>query len=60
MAIAALSLGRAGRKAEADEYSKKIRARVPDYSMQDFLAAFRYSPDAAALFRDAGKRVGIV
>jgi tetratricopeptide (TPR) repeat protein len=60
MAIAALSLGLAGRKTEADEYSKKIRARVPDYAMRDFLAAFRLAPDAVSLFRDAGKRIGIV
>jgi DNA-binding SARP family transcriptional activator/TolB-like protein len=60
MAIAALSLGLAGRKTEADEYSKKIRARVPDYAMRDFLAAFRLAPDAVSLFRDAGRRIGIV
>jgi hypothetical protein len=28
-----------------------IRERVPNYALADFLAAFRYSPDAEALFR---------
>jgi TolB-like protein len=59
MAIAALTLGLAGRVPEANEYTKKIRARVPNYSMAEFLAAFRYSPDAVEMFRRAGKKIGI-
>ncbi len=59
MAIAALTLGLAGRMDEANTYKDKIRERVPNYAMADFLAAFRYSPDAAALFRQAGARIGI-
>ena len=54
------SLGLAGRIEEANEYKTRIRERVPDYAMADFLAAFRYSPDAEALFKQAGKKVGIV
>jgi len=60
MAIAALTLGLAGRIKEANEYKTRIRQRVPDYAMTDFLAAFRYSPEAEALFKQAGKKVGIV
>ena len=45
---------------EANEYKKKIRERVPNYAMADFLAAFRLSPEAEALFKQAGKKVGIV
>jgi DNA-binding SARP family transcriptional activator len=60
MTIAALSLGLAGRIEEANEYKTRIRQRVPDYAMTDFLAAFRFSPDAEALFKQAGKKVGIV
>jgi DNA-binding SARP family transcriptional activator len=59
MAIAALSLSLAGRADEANEYKKKIRERVPNYAMADFLAAFRFAPDTAELFRTAGQRVGI-
>jgi len=60
MTIAALTLGLAGRIEEANEYKTRIRQRVPDYAMTDFLAAFRYSPEAEALFKQAGKKVGIV
>ena len=58
MAIAAFTLGLAGRLEEANTYKAKIRERVPDYAMADFLAAFRYSPDAAALFKQGGQRIG--
>jgi Flp pilus assembly protein TadD len=60
MTIAALSLGLAGRIEEANDYKTRIRQRVPDYAMTDFLAAVRFSPDAEALFKQAGKKVGIV
>ena len=55
MAIAAFTLGLAGRIEEANDYKTRIRERVPDYAMTDFLAAFRYSPDAEALFKQAGE-----
>ena len=60
MAIAAFTLGLAGRVPEAHEYTEKIRERVPDYRLADFLAAFRYSPDAAAMFTQAAGKIGIV
>jgi DNA-binding SARP family transcriptional activator/TolB-like protein len=59
MAIAALSLGLAGRLDEANEYKAKIRERVPNYAMADFLAAFRFAPDDIATFRRGGQRIGI-
>jgi len=59
MAIAAFTLSLADRMPEANEYKKKIRERVPNYGMTDFLAAFRLAPDAAALFTRGGKKVGI-
>jgi hypothetical protein len=59
MAIAAFTLGLAGRAQDANAYKARILERVPDYAMTDFLAAFRYSPEAEALFKKAGKRVGI-
>jgi len=59
MAIAACTLSLAGRIEEANTYKARIGERVPDYSMADFLAAFRYSPDAAAVFTRGGERIGI-
>jgi DNA-binding SARP family transcriptional activator len=58
-AIAAFTLSLAGRLEEANVYTAKIRARVPNYSLGDFLAAFRYSPDAAAMFTEAARRIGV-
>jgi DNA-binding SARP family transcriptional activator len=59
MAIAALSLSLADRMPEAVEYKKKIRERVPNYGMADFLSAFRLSADSVDVFRRGGKKVGI-
>jgi tetratricopeptide (TPR) repeat protein len=59
MAIAAFTLGLDGRMPEANEYKKKIRERVPNYSMADFLAAFRLAPEAADMFKRGAKKVGI-
>jgi DNA-binding SARP family transcriptional activator len=59
MAIAAICLGLAGRPQEAATYTQKIRSRVRDYGIADFLAAFRCAPDAAALFTEGAGRVGV-
>ena len=59
MTIAALTLGLAGRIEEANLYKARIRERVPNYVMADFLAAFRYSPDDAAMFKRVGALIGI-
>ncbi|HET9475745.1 MAG TPA: hypothetical protein VFO82_17720, partial [Steroidobacteraceae bacterium] len=59
MAIAAFTLGLAGRIDEANTYKAKIRERVPNYAMADFLAAFRYSDDAAALFTRGAQSIGM-
>ncbi|HTU65049.1 MAG TPA: hypothetical protein VMF52_03775 [Steroidobacteraceae bacterium] len=59
MAIAAMSLGLANRMTEAGEYKKKIRERVPNYDMAQFLGAFRMAPDAVDVFTRAGKKIGI-
>jgi DNA-binding SARP family transcriptional activator/Flp pilus assembly protein TadD len=60
LAIAACTLGLAGRIEDANTYKARIRERVPDYAMADFLAAFRFSPDAAAVFKQGGQRIEIV
>ncbi|HEU4591971.1 MAG TPA: tetratricopeptide repeat protein [Steroidobacteraceae bacterium] len=59
MAIAALSLGLAGRIDEANEYKAKIRERTSNYALADFLSAFRFSPEDAQRFRLGGQRIGI-
>ena len=59
MAITAFSLGLADRMSEAHVYTRKIRERVPNYGLSDFLAAFRCAPDAEALFRGAARKIGI-
>jgi DNA-binding SARP family transcriptional activator/TolB-like protein len=59
MAIAAISLGLAGRLEEAGAYTGRIRARVPNYGIADFLAAFRCTPEAAAVFTRGAAQVGV-
>jgi DNA-binding SARP family transcriptional activator/Tfp pilus assembly protein PilF len=59
MAIAEISLGLARRLDEANEYKAKIRERVPNYAMADFLAAFRFAPGDVERFRRGGQRIGI-
>ncbi|MEO8018927.1 MAG: tetratricopeptide repeat protein [Pseudomonadota bacterium] len=59
MAITAITLGLAGRAEEANTYKARIHERVPNYAMADFLAAFRCSPEVAALFTQGAKRIGI-
>ncbi len=58
-AIAAFILGLAGRVEEANEYKARIHERVPDYAFEDFLSAFRFSPEVAALFARGAKRIGV-
>jgi tetratricopeptide (TPR) repeat protein len=59
MAIAAMSLGLAGRIEEAGVYKAKILERVPNYTLADYLSAFRHSPDAVALFTRGAEVIGI-
>jgi TolB-like protein len=59
MAIAAFALALSNRLPEANEYSKRIRERVPGYSMAEFFGAFRCSQDTADVFKRAGKKLGL-
>jgi len=59
MAIAAMSLGLAGRLDEAHVYKAKVREKVPNYTLADYLAAFRHSPDAVAAFTRGAELIGI-
>jgi DNA-binding SARP family transcriptional activator len=57
--IAAYCLALAGRSEEARIFAALIHRIRPQYCVDDFLAAFRFAPDAAALFREGAKRIGM-
>ena len=59
LAIAAHCLALAGRLDEARGFAAAIRRRLPDYSIEDFLASFHLTPDAEILFRQAATRIGL-
>ena len=59
LAIAANCLGLAGRIEEGRAFAARIRQSRPDYDIDTFLTSFRFTPDAAALFREGARRVGL-
>jgi TolB-like protein len=59
LAIAAHCLALAGRLEEARGYASGILKTRPDYRADDFLATFHFPPDAAALFREGARRIGL-
>jgi tetratricopeptide (TPR) repeat protein len=59
LAIAAYSLALAGRAEEARVYMAAIHKTLPRYRVDDFLAAFHFAPDGAALFREGAKRIRV-
>jgi hypothetical protein len=59
LAIAAQCLALAGRLDEARGFVALIHKVQPHYDIKDFLAAFRLSGDAEALFRKGARRIGI-
>ena len=58
LAIAAYCLALAGRLEEARAHVARIRKAIPRYRVDDFLAAFHFEAEAAALFRKGAKRIG--
>jgi hypothetical protein len=57
----AMALVRLGRLDEAADRAVKAAARPnahPRYSVADFLAAFQFDPQGAALFRKGARRLG--
>jgi len=58
-AIAAGCLGAAGRIDEARQVVTSLRKSAPTYRLDDFLAAFRFNPDGAALFRQQAAAIGL-
>ncbi|HEY7138851.1 MAG TPA: transcriptional regulator [Methylomirabilota bacterium] len=59
LAIAAYSLALAGSLDEARKWAATLRRAHPGYGIADFLAAFRFDPHGASLFRRGAKRLGM-
>ena len=59
LSIAAHCLALAGRLDEARTYATGILKTRPDYRADDFLTTFHFPPEAAALFRAGGRRIGL-
>jgi hypothetical protein len=59
LAIAVYSLALAGSLAQARAWAATLRRAHPGYGIKDFLTAFRFDPNGAALFRRGAKRVGM-
>ena len=59
LAIAAYSLALAGSLDEARSHAAALRKALPRYGIADFLGAFRFDEEGAALFRKGAKRVGM-
>lgn len=57
LAIAATTLALANRKDEARAFIARIREKLPGYTVEDFLRAFRFEPEAEKIIR-AGAKLG--
>ena len=59
LAIAAFCHVLAGRVEDAHAYAGAIRTTRPGFSVDEYLSAFQFSADAAALFRQAARTIGL-
>ncbi|HWU00402.1 MAG TPA: hypothetical protein VN229_22385, partial [Terriglobales bacterium] len=59
LAIAAHCLALAGRVEEGRAYATTLRKTLPHYRVDTFLQTFQFAPDAAALFRQAARQIGL-
>ncbi len=59
LAIAAYSLGLAGRLGEARAYMGAIHKKLPGYRVEDFLKAMQFAAEGDALFRESAKRIAM-
>jgi DNA-binding SARP family transcriptional activator/TolB-like protein len=59
LAIAAHCLALAGRVDEGKAFAASIHRTLPHYRVDDFLATFRFTEDAASVFRQGAKRIGL-
>ena len=60
LALSALSLALVDRLDEARAHIASIRKTLPQYGVDDFLAAFQFAPETAAIFREGARRIGMV
>jgi DNA-binding SARP family transcriptional activator/Tfp pilus assembly protein PilF len=58
-AIAGLCLSLAERDEEARVLITALRKQLPHYCVDDFLAAFRFTPDGEERFRKGARRIGL-
>src|SRR5262249_12547807 len=58
LAIAVESLVLADRRDEARKFVARIRERVPGYTVEDFLRAFRFDTDTTRRIRKAAEQIG--
>jgi TolB-like protein len=58
LAIAAHCLALAGRSDVAQGYAAAVRRVRPNFGVEEFVAAFRFSRDAEALFRQGARAIG--
>ena len=58
LALAAYCLALAGRLDEGRAHLARIHQTLPDYCVDDLLAAFHLGPDDERLFRAVAKRIG--
>jgi hypothetical protein len=59
LGIAAYSLALAGSINEARAYASTIRKTIPHYSVANFMEAFRFDAQGAALFRKGAAYIGM-
>ena len=59
LAIAALSLGLAGRMEEARTNLASIRKALPRYGIEHFLTAMHFTPEGERHFRDGARKIGM-
>jgi DNA-binding SARP family transcriptional activator/TolB-like protein len=58
LAIAVECLALANRREEARRFAARARERVPTYSVEDFLRAFRFDAETTSLLRRAAAQIG--
>jgi tetratricopeptide (TPR) repeat protein len=58
LAIAAVNLALANRREQAREAVARLRSKLPGYTVDDFLRAFRFAPDAEKIIRQGAQQSG--
>jgi DNA-binding SARP family transcriptional activator len=58
LAIAAQCLALAKRHDDARRFVARLRERFPNYTVEEFLRAFRFTPETVKLFRQGARQIG--